>query len=1199
MRDNDELEEIIEPESAFEWDPAARQDALRDIRNQQLDSVQAIVHSIAEAHFDGAASPSASHSEITQILDDMFSSLRRIGGHNAPLSPTFAVPAATALGIHQMSDIDRLVLLVDRLSLAVGSVTDAKQAGLLANLGTLTQDLVESDHRLARVALGSPPRTPRTLHRPEASFRRRSSIQQQPQQHYSPQSSAHMSGSRGSWSSSGSHVTFSTSSDEAALTGRADVQQKGDAKNHELSSTKAKRHDVFAEAGLLTSVPEQQKVDGSVFDMATVRQPSKTATRAASTPFSIETLYAQQPSASGVAAPLSPRSDQASQAASVGERSDSTALPNWKRFSVQTESAASTSLPSYSYDVPGYDAVSGPSHDNKSATLMSGTPHSEDLPLYDGPAAEAGFSDDNKKPVEAPTLLERRRAKLAAQHSAYAARTPEDLAMVQSSIDRLSTVMPQLDNQRALAPEEQREAQLQEMMGRLSESNAKRLNDQRSDPPRFRVPRPAPLPQTETMRHPALPRKLGETRELPEPAMTDMAKVPVPDPESETPATPTTPVSVHSASTSSRRASLLPGAFGRKLSMASIGNALRRASIYDASKVKSKESAEESGDVAGANDQDTVGRRAFAQRSRSKSDIAGGLTSLFNDSRPRKDSAADASCGHMTTQTGFRAIDFADDTPRGRDASLNPRASQDEEDDSMLDDYSFATFDTTTSNHRMSIVPDSPRSPVSWASSSGSHLSSRRSSQLLSSHPATPTWPKSPLTPVSPAAPKKSSKTMVTFAADTLQPPPSGRSRAASLQSQLRDNGLSRFRPGKCSSPPFPPASSLSCDPVRAFASAAASTAVASAGSDHKNDLVVYTVISTSNTAITGAADPEQEMPSDSSRSQSNAADTSVRSASAITASDQYQLEPLSRKVELEFFAEAQYTLGSIWVLLWSNTQAAWGNDRVELTYQLVDEDVTQQQSRTLHITAADGKDAFDLGIACVRCEGSTNLELSSGSSGRGEKRKQGSEHVRRSRSSEGVRVQLPAAAMFAQSGRITLSLPTTAGGRGAICRFKLALTDAERRAGAEESRAEGMVEFPLSAASLSSREAHGFACAVCSKHPHFRGEKRTVVEAREGVVWRALPSEGWEELVDAWMCHGDQELNRSLTETAVKFSSKIQAGSYTGQSEGGEETEGKKKGATVWVGDTYLLLPQSLLVPSGVVFDKAQDSSAQTVSVL
>ena len=32
-------------------------------------------------------------------------------------------------------------------------------------------------------------------------------------------------------------------------------------------------------------------------------------------------------------------------------------------------------------------------------------------------------------------------------------------------------------------------------------------------------------------------------------------------------------------------------------------------------------------------------------------------------------------------------------------------------------------------------------------------------------------------------------------------------------------------------------------------------------------------------------------------------------------------------------------------------------------------------------------------------------------------------------------------------------------------------------------------------------------------------------------VCVRALPSENWEELVDAWMCHGDQRLNTSVTQ--------------------------------------------------------------------
>lgn len=775
MHDHDELEEIVEPESYDVYDPAASHDALRDIRNQQLDSLQTIVRSIAEAHFDS----SAPNADITQILDDLFASLRRIEGHNAPLSPTFARSAAS--GVNQMSDIDRLVLLVDRLSLAYAQVADARQAGLLANLNTVAQGLVASERRLVRAALESPPGTPRAL---AAALRRRSA--------HSPQSSAHLSGSRGSFSSIRSYATLSTSSDEATPVAGSDVREHKVGSHARSTSSPATTSNPFdlpssSQAASLSAVPEQQHIDGSTFDMATVR---KTATSRPSPGFSLETLYAPQPSALCLISPQSPRSDQASRAASVGERSDSTALPNRRRYSVQTDSAASIALPSY-------DAV------GKSASQAEKTQASEfdGLPQYDPSLAAAGFSADVKKPLEAPTLLERRRAKLAAQHSAYAARTPEDLAMVQSSIDRLSTVMPQLDNQRVLSPEEQREAQLQHMIGRLAESSSKRLNDQRSNPPSLRASRPAPLPQTSVEPAPAVPAKSKPVRQLPHlGAVSDLPRKGILiEPASDVPKTPTTPASVHSAS-SWRRSSLLPGAFARKISISSIGNALRRASIYDTTKVKPKEVAEhtEPAGSAAANDDGhvTVRRRAATHDSRANSDIADGLASLFNDGKARKGSIPDTLKAAKRASQSFHAIDFADDTPRGRDASLMPRASLEEEDDSMLDDYSFATIDTTTSNHRLSLLPEPPRSPASWGSSVGSQPSLRRSSQLTTSNPATPTWPKSPLTPISPVASKRSptGKPTVSFAADTLQPPPAGRATAASLQSQLRENG-SQLRP--------------------------------------------------------------------------------------------------------------------------------------------------------------------------------------------------------------------------------------------------------------------------------------------------------------------------------------------------------------------------------------------------------------------
>lgn len=1186
---DDELEEMAEPtESAFDWDPAAAHDALRDVRNQQLESLQSIIHSIAETHFERASSSSGPDSEITQILDDMFASLRRIGGHNAPLSPAFARSAvANQGGFNQMSDVERLVLLVGRFTLAIGNVDDAREAGLLANLNTLTHSLVESDRRMARAALESPPRTPRTLTWSESSHRRRSSYQQS-QQHqqsqHSPQSSTFMSGSRGSWSS---HGTLPTLSDEALV----EMMQKEaelSSKARESALPKTKRTELLAETGLLSSVPEQQHIDGSVFDMATIRQSPSTNTPST---FSIETFYAHQPSASAVVAPQSPRSDQASRAAS-------TALPNRKRFSVQTSSAASTSLPGYSSDAPGYDAVSNASQDHKKVAARNAqddatgveTPDSDDLPQYDG--LSGSFASDSKKPLETPTLLERRRAKLAAQHSAYTARTPEDLAMVQSSIDRMSTVMPQLENQRALSPEQQREAQLNQMMGRLAESNAKRLNDQRSEPPSFKPSRPAPSPRIEVERtaSPAASAAAAQ-REMPKPAMLEVSrKVFTAEPESEMPVTPTTPCSQHSGSSNSRRgSSLLPTSFSRKLSIASIGNALRRASIYDTTKVKPKEAPElHERSATPPSQAATVLRRAATQDSRSKSDIAETLSSLFNEGTARTNGTKDSSANRLAAQTGFRAIDFADDTPRGRDASLNPRASCEEEDDSMLDDYSFATVQTKNSNHRLSVisaVPDSPHSPISMMSSG----SSRRSSQMMGSNPATPTWPKSPLTPISPVAPKKATKATVTFAADTLQPPPSGRSRAASLQSQLRENGLSPLRPRKFPSPaPAPdsalmPLDSSACDPAvcaSASTTASASTAVAATFAGRSNDLIVYSL-----TGITYSA-----------QSRNNAADNHTVSATTTTAALPPFQSKLNVQLELEFFAEAQHTLGSISVLLWTPTQAVLPHmEKVELAYQLIEED--GGESRMLHITPVDPN--VHVNLACAReitteVESDESINDSGGGSGRGEKRKRGGDHVSSSSGASGggrVQIHLPAAAVVGQSGNVVLSLG------GAVSRLKLALTEAERRAGAEESRAEGMVEFPLSASFLSSQQPRvtGLGCAVCHKQQQNNPQKDAVVDLGKGIEWRALPSEGWEELVDAWMCHGDQELNRSLTETAVRFSSKIAAGSSANDDDRERGREADKKKATVWVGDTYFLLPREMVDSPRVKFESKDGQMVST----
>ena len=56
-----------------------------------------------------------------------------------------------------------------------------------------------------------------------------------------------------------------------------------------------------------------------------------------------------------------------------------------------------------------------------------------------------------------------------------------------------------------------------------------------------------------------------------------------------------------------------------------------------------------------------------------------------------------------------------------------------------------------------------------------------------------------------------------------------------------------------------------------------------------------------------------------------------------------------------------------------------------------------------------------------------------------------------------------------------------------------------------------------LDATQLASINPVSFLCASCSL---------PVIQSNCVETWRDLPSEHWEELVEAWMCHGDQKLH-------------------------------------------------------------------------
>ena len=59
-----------------------------------------------------------------------------------------------------------------------------------------------------------------------------------------------------------------------------------------------------------------------------------------------------------------------------------------------------------------------------------------------------------------------------------------------------------------------------------------------------------------------------------------------------------------------------------------------------------------------------------------------------------------------------------------------------------------------------------------------------------------------------------------------------------------------------------------------------------------------------------------------------------------------------------------------------------------------------------------------------------------------------------------------------------------------------------------------------LDATQLSSINPTSFLCASCSL---------PLIQSSKVGTYRDLPSEHWEELVEAWMCHGDQKLHEQV----------------------------------------------------------------------
>lgn len=63
-------------------------------------------------------------------------------------------------------------------------------------------------------------------------------------------------------------------------------------------------------------------------------------------------------------------------------------------------------------------------------------------------------------------------------------------------------------------------------------------------------------------------------------------------------------------------------------------------------------------------------------------------------------------------------------------------------------------------------------------------------------------------------------------------------------------------------------------------------------------------------------------------------------------------------------------------------------------------------------------------------------------------------------------------------------------------------------------------VQYPLSTNELRTHLPTDFSCVKC---------RNVLVDSRQVTKYNTLPSEHWAELLDSWMCHGDQKLSEDL----------------------------------------------------------------------
>lgn len=103
-------------------------------------------------------------------------------------------------------------------------------------------------------------------------------------------------------------------------------------------------------------------------------------------------------------------------------------------------------------------------------------------------------------------------------------------------------------------------------------------------------------------------------------------------------------------------------------------------------------------------------------------------------------------------------------------------------------------------------------------------------------------------------------------------------------------------------------------------------------------------------------------------------------------------------------------------------------------------------------------------------------------------------------------------------------------------------------------------LDAPLTAAQLTELGPATWHCRYCST---------VVADTQAANKFVSLPSQHWEELVDAWMCHTDQELNQNLVQAQKDL----------------EHHTGLDRGQ-VHVSDRYIVISDAMLVGQGTFRD-------------